>query len=192
MSFDDKQYLLNQQSPPWMSSKKLTSETPEWVDRDEIDNSFTTQPNRSAPREHVIPITFEKSPVKTPNFAGPIPFYGSSQPFHHVISPKTGKLNWLCRQRTNQLFLINSILSQIRMQINSSIKAITTLIFHNNRRNHDLICKKFSSNLNNNKQELELFPFKLKVLNHNKIILSFCKGKTLTLKFEQNSGLRPG
>lgn len=104
MSFDDKQYLLNQQSPPWMSSKKLTSETPEWVDRDEIDNSFTTQPNRSAPREHVIPITFEKSPVKTPNFAGPIPFYGSSQPFHHVISPKTGKLNWLSRQKTNQLY----------------------------------------------------------------------------------------
>lgn len=97
MSFDDKQYLLNQQSPPWMSSKKSQLDTPEWVNRDEIDSSFAAQQTRAAasaqqqPREHVIPIAVEKSPVKTPNFAGPMPFYGTSQPFNSVISPKTGE-----------------------------------------------------------------------------------------------------
>jgi hypothetical protein len=82
MSFDDKQYLLSQQSPPWMSSKK-TIETPEWVDRDEIDH-FAHMETRQ-PREHVIPINVEKSNIS------PMPFYGSSQPFNNVITPKTGK-----------------------------------------------------------------------------------------------------
>lgn len=83
MSFDDKQYLLSQQSPPWMSSKKPV-DTPEWVNRDETDH-FAQMETRQ-PKEHVIPISVEKSNIS------PMPFYGSSQPFNNVITPKTGKL----------------------------------------------------------------------------------------------------
>lgn len=83
MSFDDKQYLLSQQSPPWMSSKKTSIDTPEWVDRDETDHFAQMEPR--GPREHVVPINVEKSN------ASPMPFYGSSQPFNNVITPKTGK-----------------------------------------------------------------------------------------------------
>lgn len=64
------------------------------MNRDEIDFA-AAQLNRALPmqsREHVIPIAVEKSPMKTPNFAGPMPFYGTSQPFNSVISPKPGKL----------------------------------------------------------------------------------------------------
>jgi len=98
MSFDDdKQYLLAQQSPSWMSSKPTsaavgTESTPEWVNRDEID-SFIQQARMATggPREHVIPIAFDKSPSSA-GF-GPTPFYGTSNPqFNSVVSPKVGKL----------------------------------------------------------------------------------------------------
>lgn len=93
MSMDDKQYLLSQQSPPWMSSKPNT-DTPEWVNRDEVDN-FIQQarmmqqtPQAAEPREHVVPISFERSPT-----FGPTPFYGAGpQQFNNVVSPKVGKM----------------------------------------------------------------------------------------------------
>lgn len=96
MSQDDKEYLLSQQSPSWMSSKKtMTPETPEWVNRDEVDNFIQQarmmQPQSTAPREHVIPISFEKTPTKTPATPGfgPTPFYGAAnQQFSNVVSPK--------------------------------------------------------------------------------------------------------
>lgn len=97
MSNDDKEYLLSQQSPSWMSSKKtMTPETPEWVNRDEVDN-FMQQvrlmqpPQSAAIRELVVPISFEKSPSKTPATPGfgPTPFYGAAnQQFSNVVSPK--------------------------------------------------------------------------------------------------------
>lgn len=93
MSLDDKEYLLSQQSPSWMSSKKtMTPETPEWVNRDEVDNliqqaRMMQTPQSAGPREHVIPIAFEKTPA-TPGF-GPTPFYGAAnQQFSNVVSPK--------------------------------------------------------------------------------------------------------
>lgn len=94
MVLDDKQYLLSQQSPSWMSSKQNALDTPEWVNRDEIDNFIqqTKLMHSQAPNEHVIPISMEKSPV-TPNF-GPSPFYATPQ--HHinsVIQPKVGKFS---------------------------------------------------------------------------------------------------
>lgn len=95
MSFDDKQYLLTQQSPPWMSSKP-SMETPEWVNRDEIDNFIQqTRLMHAPPKEHVIPIAVEKTPTKTPatpNY-GPTPFYGPT-PQHiinSVIQPRVGE-----------------------------------------------------------------------------------------------------
>jgi hypothetical protein len=101
-NIDDKQQLLNQLSPPWMSTKQMTLDTPEWVNRDEVDNLFQQSRNfmqqqvapPTGPKEHVIPISFEKSPTMTsamPNF-GPTPYYGTPQ--HHinsVITPKVGK-----------------------------------------------------------------------------------------------------
>lgn len=93
---DDKQYLLSQQSPPWMSSKPV-ADTPEWVNRDEIDN-FIQQTRlmhaQTLPKEHVVPISMEMTPKTpaTPNY-GPTPFYGTPQ--HHinsVIQPKVGKV----------------------------------------------------------------------------------------------------
>lgn len=99
MSLDDKQYLLTQQSPPWMSSKQGPMETPEWVNRDEIDN-FIQQTRlmhaQNTPKEHVIPIAIEKTPTKTPatpNY-GPTPFYGGPTPQHiinTVIQPRVGE-----------------------------------------------------------------------------------------------------
>jgi hypothetical protein len=96
---DDKQYLLSQQSPPWMSSKNSAIDTPEWVNRDEVDN-FIQQARQSAGlREHVIPIAFEKSPNKTPSTPGfgPTPFYGTAQQFNNVgpkiVSPKVGEFS---------------------------------------------------------------------------------------------------
>ncbi|CAO1307363.1 unnamed protein product [Diamesa serratosioi] len=99
MSADDanKQNLLNQQSPPWMSSSSKQMDTPEWVNNDEVDNfnhqqrtaqDFVIQtPQSAGPRERVITIAMEKSPSKTPatpNF-GPQPFYGNNnQQFSNV------------------------------------------------------------------------------------------------------------
>lgn len=92
---DDKEYLLSQQSPQWMSTKK-SLDTPEWVDRDEIDNFIqqTRLMHTPGPREHVIPLSFEKTPSKTPMTPGfgPTPFYGSAQQqFSNVVSPKVGQ-----------------------------------------------------------------------------------------------------
>jgi hypothetical protein len=96
MSQDDKEYLLSQQSPPWMSTKKAL-ETPEWVNRDEVDN-FIQQtrlmhtPQSAGPQEHFVPMSVEKTPVKTPITPGfgPTPFYGANQQqFNNVVSPKT-------------------------------------------------------------------------------------------------------
>lgn len=85
-------------------STKPSLETPEWVNRDEIDSLFQQTHNAfmaqqpalfAGPKEHVVPISFEKSPTRnpgTPGF-GPTPFYGTPQ--HHinsVIAPKIGKL----------------------------------------------------------------------------------------------------
>lgn len=100
-SLDDKQYLLSQASPPWMSSsaKPNPTETPEWVNRDEVDN-FIQQarimqtPQSAGPREHVISVLMEKTPNKTPVTPGfgPTPFYGTApQQFNNVVSPKVGK-----------------------------------------------------------------------------------------------------
>lgn len=116
MSTDDKQYLLSQQSPPWMSSSKpSTGEiAPEWVDRDEVD-SFIQQtrmmqsPPTIGQKEHVIPISFERTPTKTPMTPGfgPTPFYGTAQQqFNNVVSPKVGKfvnLKHLNRRKTFNL-----------------------------------------------------------------------------------------
>lgn len=100
MSLDDKQYLLSQQSPSWMSSKQNARDTPEWVNRDEVDNFIQQARQATGPREHVIPISLEKSPNKTPATPGfgPAPFYGAAnQQFSNVVgpkivSPKVGKL----------------------------------------------------------------------------------------------------
>lgn len=102
MSLDDKQYLLSQQSPPWMSSSKPGTRevAPEWVNRDEVD-SFIQQarmmqsPPTVGQKERVIPISFEKTPIKTPITPGfgPTPFYGTTQQqFNNVVSPKIGEL----------------------------------------------------------------------------------------------------
>jgi hypothetical protein len=102
MSLDDKQYLLSQQSPPWMSSKPGTAEiAPEWVNRDEVDNFINqarmmASPPTVGPKEHVIPISFERTPVKTPITPGfgPTPFYGATQQhFNNVVSPKVGEFD---------------------------------------------------------------------------------------------------
>jgi hypothetical protein len=100
MSLDDKQYLLSQQSPPWMSSSKPAGEVaPEWVNRDEVDNfiqqaRMMQSPQMVGQKEHVIPISFEKTPTMapmTPGF-GPTPFYGGAQQqFNNVVSPKVGR-----------------------------------------------------------------------------------------------------
>lgn len=97
-NIDDKQYLLSQQSPSWMSSKP-SMDTPEWVNRDEIDNLLQQARNMhmtqfAGPKEHVVPISIEKSPTRNPTTPGlgPTPFYGTPQ--HHinsVITPKVGK-----------------------------------------------------------------------------------------------------
>jgi hypothetical protein len=100
MSIDDKQYLLSQQSPPWMSSSKPTSArevAPEWVNRDEVDNFIQQARMMQSPigqKEHVIPISFENTPTKTPATPGfgPTPFYGATQQqFNNVVSPKVGE-----------------------------------------------------------------------------------------------------
>lgn len=100
MSLDDKQYLLSQQSPPWMSSNRNATDTPEWVNRDEMDN-FIQQtrlmqtPQSAGPSEHVVPMSVERTLNKTPATPGfgPTPFYGSAQAqFNNVVSPKVGEL----------------------------------------------------------------------------------------------------
>lgn len=101
MNLDDKQYLLSQASPPWMSSKPGTADaTPEWVNRDEVDNFINqarmmASPPPVGPKEHVIPMSVERTPGKTPITPGfgPTPFYGGTQQqFNNVVSPKVGKL----------------------------------------------------------------------------------------------------
>jgi hypothetical protein len=110
-NIDDKQQLLNQLSPPWMSTKQMTLDTPEWVNRDEVDNLIQQSRNFSmpqqvapatGPKEHVIPISFEKSPTMTsamPNF-GPTPFYGTPQ--HHINSVITPKVDPNANKFVNQ------------------------------------------------------------------------------------------
>jgi hypothetical protein len=91
MNFDDKQYLMSQQSPSWMSSKQLSLDTPEWASRDEIDN-FIQQTRLM--QEHNVPVAFDKSPMKTPMTPGfgPTPFYGTPQhQITTVITPKVGE-----------------------------------------------------------------------------------------------------
>lgn len=99
MSLDDKQYLLSQQSPPWMSSNRNPADTPEWVNRDEIDN-FIQQtrnmqtPQSAGPNEHFVQMSVERTPNKTPGTPGfgPTPFYGTAQAqFNNVVSPKVGR-----------------------------------------------------------------------------------------------------
>lgn len=100
MSLDDKQYLMSQASPPWMSSNKNAADTPEWVNRDEVDNFIqharvAQTPQSAGVREHAVPISFEKTPSKTPSTPGfgPTPFYGTAQAqFNNVVSPKVGEL----------------------------------------------------------------------------------------------------
>ena len=110
MSADDanKQNLMSQQSPPWMSSSAKQMDTPEWVNNDDVDSFINQQraahdfaiqtPQSAGPREHVISIAMEKSPSRTPatpNF-GPQPFYGNNnQQFSNVqpsqiVLPKIG------------------------------------------------------------------------------------------------------
>lgn len=133
MSIDDKQYLLSQQSPPWMSSSKNNAnDTPEWVNRDEVDN-FIQQarmmqqtPAAAGPREHVVPISFEKSPSKTPATPGfgPTPFYGAmQQQFNNVVSPKVGELSAKSRGEFRVEWIFYS--PQIPTRINLSIKDTT-------------------------------------------------------------------
>ncbi|CAH1710803.1 unnamed protein product [Chironomus riparius] len=108
-NIDDKQQLLNQLSPPWMSTKQMSLDTPEWVNRDEVDNLFQQSRNISmpqqlatGPKEHVIPISFEKSPTLAsamPNF-GPTPFYGTPQ--HHINSVITPKVDPNANKFVNQ------------------------------------------------------------------------------------------
>lgn len=99
-----------------MSSKQTPLDTPEWVNRDEIDNflqqtrSFTMPQNQQfGPHEHVIPISIEKTPTRTPSAPnyGPTPFYGTPQhQINSVITPKVGELN-------NHIRSIDVILSNI-------------------------------------------------------------------------------
>lgn len=96
MGLDDKEYLLSQQSPSWMSTKQGSVDTPEWVDRDEMDNFIrqTRLMSPSSAREHVVPVSFEKTPNRTPSTPGfgPTPFYGASQQQRsNVVSPKVGE-----------------------------------------------------------------------------------------------------
>jgi hypothetical protein len=65
----DKQ-LLNQLSPPWMSSKQQPKESAEWTHRAGGDG------------ERLIPIQLERTPTKTPvtPSMGPQPFYGAKTP----------------------------------------------------------------------------------------------------------------
>lgn len=87
-------------------SSKQARDTPEWVNRDEVDNfiqqsRMMQSPPMIGPKEHVIPIAVEKSPSKTPATPGfgPTPFYGAmNQQFNNVVgpkivSPKVGKFN---------------------------------------------------------------------------------------------------
>jgi hypothetical protein len=96
----DKDTMSSQTSPPWMSSKTGFDDTPEWVNRDEVDN-FIQQtrlmqtPAAAGPKEHFVPVTFERSPNKTPATPGfgPTPFYGTNpQTFNIVVTPKVGEL----------------------------------------------------------------------------------------------------
>lgn len=94
-SYDDKQYLLSQQSPQWMSTKQSSLDTPEWVNRDELDNFIQqTRLMHAQPKEHVVPIAVEKTPTPTtmPNY-GPTPFYGTPQQhINNFIQPRVGEL----------------------------------------------------------------------------------------------------
>lgn len=81
-----------------MSSKKGGIDTPEWVNRDEVDSLLQQArslhtPQSAGPQEYTV--AFEKSPSKTPATPGfgPTPFYGAShqQNYNNVLSPKIGK-----------------------------------------------------------------------------------------------------
>lgn len=91
-NLDDKQYLLSQQSPPWMSTKQ-SSDTPEWVNRDELDNFIQqTRMMHAQPKEHVVPMAVEKTPTTMPNY-GPMPFYATPQQhINNFIQPRVGTL----------------------------------------------------------------------------------------------------
>lgn len=102
----DKQQLMHQQSPPWMSSNKQKSNpTPEWVN----------SPQAAASQgERRIPVQIERTPTKTPGITPmtpnlcPQPFYGANknpisaaavvsafepnfQVTNHVNSPQQGE-----------------------------------------------------------------------------------------------------
>lgn len=193
MGLDDKQFLLNLQSPPWMSSSKQNNlDTPEWANRDEVDNfiqqaRMTQNQQASGLKEHVIPISFEKSPNKTPAMPGfgPTPFYGAAnQQFNNVVSPKVGKLvlvEYEIKYKSSSFHAFH----QIQMLINLSIKDTTTssshkLKFSNNNNNQNHTFRQFKFNVsrrNSSQPELELFRFKLKVhVRHTMIKRSQCKG----------------
>lgn len=118
MSLDDKQYLLSQLSPPWMSTRQGSTDTPEWVDRDEVDNFLQQARSMQSPMsagfmEHVIPMGLEKTPKTpaTPGF-GPTPFYGAAnQQFNNVVSPKVGEC-LDCMFTDSLSFLINEFTSR--------------------------------------------------------------------------------
>lgn len=92
-TLDDKQYLLSQQSPPWMSTKQNSLDTPEWVNRDELDNFIQqTRMMHAQPTEHIVPMSVEKTPTSStiPNY-GPTPFYGTPQQhINSIIQPRVG------------------------------------------------------------------------------------------------------
>jgi len=78
---EDRQQLLTQLSPPWMSSKSPKPDPPEWAHRDE--------------GERMIPIQIDRSPRTpvTPNL-GPQPFYGVPSPaLGGHESPSFGHVN---------------------------------------------------------------------------------------------------
>ena len=85
-----------------MSSSKpgLNDAAPEWVNRDEVDNFIHQARMMASPltvgsKEHVIPMSVERTPTRTPITPGfgPTPFYGTTQQqFNNVVSPKVGKL----------------------------------------------------------------------------------------------------
>uniref|UniRef100_A0A336MSD8 CSON005970 protein n=1 Tax=Culicoides sonorensis TaxID=179676 RepID=A0A336MSD8_CULSO len=79
----DKQQLMNQQSPPWMSSNKAQANkdpAPEWVNSPQAISQQNNNQN-----ERRIPIQFERTPTKTPGLTPmtpnlcPTPFYGAGK-----------------------------------------------------------------------------------------------------------------
>lgn len=115
-----------------MSTKKAL-ETPEWVNRDEVDN-FIQQtrmmhtPQSAGPQEHFVPMSLERTPIKTPITPGfgPTPFYGANQQqFNNVVSPRVGEFS---SNFSLELVVDRKTIPQIPTQINLSTKVTTTSI----------------------------------------------------------------